>query len=149
MCTFRTFLHTFIYLGAGGLFLAGILQFPVRPPIVSSGVSMEDASKAIDAQYSDIVKNSDALKYLVSGIVGILCNLVAQLVFRRGVQRIRPQPRLAPAPVPVAAPAAPVPVPVAAPAPQVVIHELHQPTWVEKAYMNSKRTLTPYPDPPL
>ena len=146
MCTFRTFLHSFIYLGAGGLFLLGIIQFPVRPPIVSSGVSMEDASKAIDAQYSDIVKNSDALKYLVSGIVGILCNLVTQLLFRGGVQRIRPQPRLALAQPPAVPVAAPVPVP---PAPQVVIHELHQPTWVEKAYMNSKRTLTPYPDPPL
>lgn len=141
MCTFRTFLHSFIYLGAGGLFLLGIIQFPVRPPIVSSGVSMEDASKAIDAQYSDMVKNSDALKYLVSGIVGILCNLVAQLLFRGGVQRIRPLVALAQSPA--------APVPVAAPAPQVVIHELHQPTWVEKAYMNSKRTLTPYPDPPL
>jgi hypothetical protein len=136
MCTLRNFLYTVVYLGSSGLVLAGILQFPSRPSVVTSGVSMEDASKAIDAQYSDMVKNSDALKYLISGVGGILCNVGVQLLFRRGVQRIRP----------LVVQAQP---PVAAPAPQVVIHELHEPSWVEKAYINSKQPPTPYQDPPL
>lgn len=143
MCTLRNFLYTVVYLGSSGLVLAGILQFPSRPSVVSSGVSMEDASKAIDAQYSDMVKNSDALKYLISGLGGILCNVGVQLLFRRGMQRIRP----------LVAQAEPVPLPVAAPAPapipHVVVHELHEPSWVEKAYINSKQHPTPYQDPPL
>jgi hypothetical protein len=103
---------------------------------------MEDASKAIDAQYSDMVKNSDALKYLIGGVGGILCNVGVQLLFRRGIQRIRPLVAQAQPPV-----AAPAPAPV--PAPQVVIHELHEPSWVEKAYINSKQHPTPHQDPPL
>jgi len=162
MFTCRNLLHTVIYLGGAGLFIVGIQQFPSRPTVTTiSGVSTEEASHAIDEQYSEIVKHSHALKYLVSGLGGIICNVGVQLLFRRGLRRVRPlqEPRIvlaaAPAPpAPIAQPTAPPPPLPAAPPPpilkEVVIHELHQPTWVEQVYIESKkRPSTPYPDPVL
>jgi hypothetical protein len=150
MFTCRNLLHTVIYLGGAGLFIVGIQQFPSRPTVTTiSGVSTEEASRAIDEQYSEIVKHSHALKYLVSGLGGIICNVGVQLLFRRGLRRVRPlqEPRIVLAAAPIAPPPAPPPPPILK---EVVIHELHQPTWVEQVYIESKkRPSTPYPDPVL
>jgi hypothetical protein len=150
MCTFRGFVRTVIYLGSAGLFFAGIIQFPSRPSVTTmSGVPAEQTTQTIDAQYGEMIKNSDALKYLVSGIGGVLCNFLVHVMCRnRAVLPVRVQVAPTPRAPPVPPPAPPVP-----PAPpilkEVIVHDLHPPTWVEKAYINSKRPGTSYPDPIL
>lgn len=140
MCTFRGFVRTVIYLGSAGLFFAGIIQFPSRPSVTTmSGVPQEQTTQTIDAQYGEMIKNSDALKYLVSGIGGVLCNFLVHVLCRnRAVLPVRIQ--VAPTPP------TPPPPPILK---EVIVHDLHPPTWVEKAYINSKRPGTSYPDPIL
>ena len=133
MCTLRSLIFSAIYLGCSGLLVAGILQFPPRPSVVSSaGVTHEEASKAIDAQYNDIVKYSNALKYLIGGMGGIICTIVIQRILRRNLQRIRSQPL-------TEAPRIVVRLPQALP-PQKAL----PPSWVEKAYIDSKKRSFPH-----
>lgn len=66
-----------MYLIGIGILTKGIVDLPIRPAtITTSADNINQITASADAEYNKILLNSDSLKYIISGVVVFLCNII-------------------------------------------------------------------------